>query len=139
MFFYIQKGDYTYYCQVKGDFKEIIEATAEFVCGYWFENLNLRRDNKQKILRYISEKYPQYLSGYKEIYEKNKKEYWQQLSNDIDNYCTQKKSHIQIIFITACLFLKRKGILLTEYIWENQPMPCSSRDWLEPVSERMDQ
>ncbi len=28
------------------DFKKIIEATAEFVCEYWFENLNLESSRK---------------------------------------------------------------------------------------------
>ena len=50
------------------DFKKIIEATTDFVCEYWFENLNLRGNYKQEILSYISEKYPQHLSRYKKKY-----------------------------------------------------------------------
>lgn len=73
------------------DFKEIIEATSEFVCEYWFENLNLRGDYKQKILQYISEKYPQFYGRYKNIYCKKDLGYWRQLSNDIDDYCAQKE------------------------------------------------
>ena len=94
------------------DFKKIIEATAEFVCEYWFENLNLRGNYKQEILQYISEKYPQYLSGYKEIYHNKNMEYWKQLSADIDSYCSQKKSSIQITFIIVYLLQKKSSQML---------------------------
>ncbi len=82
------------------DFKKIIEATAEFVCEYWFENLNLRGNYKQEILQYISEKYPQYLSGYKEIYHNKNMEYWKQLSADIDSYCSQKKNQVYKLLLS---------------------------------------
>lgn len=39
------------------DFKSIIEKTNTYVDEYWFENLNLRGEYKQKILAYIKEKY----------------------------------------------------------------------------------
>jgi len=38
------------------DFKGIIEKTHKYVDEYWFENLNLRGNYKQKILDYIKEK-----------------------------------------------------------------------------------
>lgn len=90
------------------DFKEIMEATSEFVCEYWFENLNLRGDYKQKILQYISEKYPQFLNGYKEIYCKKDLKYWQQLSNDIDMYCTQKNIAYTNYFYHSTLVSKKR-------------------------------
>lgn len=73
------------------DFKKIVEATQDFVCEYWFENLNLRANYKQEILSYVSEKYPQYLNGYKKIYNDKNTEYWKNLSAEIDAYCSQKK------------------------------------------------
>ncbi len=90
------------------DFKKIIEATAEFVCEYWFENLNLRGNYKQEILQYISEKYPQYLSGYKEIYHNKNMEYWKQLSADIDSYCSQKKIKYTNYFYHSLLVAEKK-------------------------------
>lgn len=69
------------------DFKEIVEKTSDFVCEYWFENLNLRGDYKHKILDYIAEKYPQYSDAYKQIYTQGNINYWRQLSNDIEAYC----------------------------------------------------
>lgn len=75
------------------DFEEIIEETSDFVYEYWFENLNLRGDYKHKILDYIAEKYPQYIDGYKRIYTQGDINYWQRLSNDIDEYCRNNKIH----------------------------------------------
>lgn len=72
------------------EFKEIIEATEGFVCEYWFEDLNLRGGYKQEILSYIDEKYPQYLSGYREIYNKKNLGYWKELDSSIDSYCVEK-------------------------------------------------
>lgn len=96
------------------DFKKIIEATAEFVCEYWFENLNLRGNYKQEILQYISEKYPQYLSGYKEIYHNKNMEYWKQLSADIDSYCSQKNiKYINYFYHSLLVAEKNSQILKT--------------------------
>lgn len=90
------------------DFKKIIEATAEFVCEYWFENLNLRGNYKQEILSYISEKYPQYLSGYREIYDDKNMEYWKQLSADIDNYCSKNYIRYKNYFYHSLLVAEKK-------------------------------
>ena len=90
------------------DFKEILEATAEFVCEYWFENLNLRGNYKQEILQYIAEKYPQYLSDYKEIYNNKNMEYWKQLSADIDSYCSQKEIRYTNYFYHSLLVAEKK-------------------------------
>lgn len=91
------------------NFREIIEATFEFVCEYWFENLNLCGDYKQKILEYISEKYPQFLSGYKEIYCKKNLEYWQQLSKEIDYCCAQRNIKYTNFFYHSLLVSQKKG------------------------------
>lgn len=92
------------------DFKEIIEATAEFVCEYWFENLNLRGNYKQEILSYISENYPQYLSGYREIYINKNMEYWKQLSDDIHNYCSQNNIKYKNYFYHSLLVAEKKAV-----------------------------
>lgn len=90
------------------DFKAIIEATAEFVCEYWFENLNLRGDYKQNILQYISEKYPQYISGYRELYNTKDMGYWEQLSDDIDCYCSQKNIKYTKYFYHSLLVKEKR-------------------------------
>lgn len=73
------------------DFKAIIEKSKDFIDEYWFENLNLRGNYKKTILDYISNKYPQYINEYNEIYRNKNMNYWQVLSNEIDKYCINKK------------------------------------------------
>ena len=70
------------------DFRAIIEKTSDYVCEYWFENLNLRGDYKEKILAYIAKAYPQYIADYEYIYNQKNLDYWRQLSNEIDEYCS---------------------------------------------------
>lgn len=72
------------------DFKAIIEKSKDFINEYWFENLNLRGSYKKTILDYISIKYPQYINEYNEIYKNKNMNYWQVLSEEIDNYCIEK-------------------------------------------------
>ena len=73
------------------DFKAIIEKSKDFIDEYWFENLNLRGSYKKTILDYISNKYPQYINEYNEIYRNKNMNYWQVLSEEIDKYCIDKK------------------------------------------------
>ena len=69
------------------NFKEIIEISKEYINEYWFENLNLRGDYKTKILLYIQEKYPKLINEYNDIYIKGNKNYWNDLSKEIKDYC----------------------------------------------------
>ena len=68
-------------------FKEIIEISKEYIDEYWFENLNLRGAYKTKILLYIQEKYPKLINEYNDIYIKENKKYWNDLSKEIKDYC----------------------------------------------------
>ena len=77
------------------DFKEIIDISKDYIDEYWFENLNLRGSYKQTIFKYIEEKYPNLLEKYYEIYNKKNKDYWINLSKEIDEYC--KKNNIKYI------------------------------------------
>ena len=77
------------------DFKEIIDISKDYINEYWFENLNLRGSYKQTIFKYIEEKYPNLLEKYDEIYNKKNKDYWINLSKEIDEYC--KKNNIKYI------------------------------------------
>jgi DNA repair photolyase len=66
------------------DVKAIVNTTAGNVDKVCFENLNLRGTSKSEIIGYITEKYPQYLDGYKAIYQKGDISYWEQLKADIE-------------------------------------------------------
>lgn len=71
------------------DVKAIIEKTKNFIHEYWFENLNLRGNYKKGILSYIEKKHPDLSELYEDIYKKGKKEYWNNLSQDIEEYCRE--------------------------------------------------
>lgn len=90
------------------NFQEIIENTSDVVCEYWFENLNLRGDYKQKILSYISEKYPQYIADYKLIYNQKDLGYWKQLSRDIETYCLKNDVVYTNYFYHSLLVAEKK-------------------------------
>ena len=77
------------------DFKEIIDVSKNFINEYWFENLNLRGSYKQTIFKYIENKYPNLLDKYDDIYNKKNKNYWINLSKEIDEYC--KTNNIKYI------------------------------------------
>lgn len=73
------------------DYKEIIEKSMLFVDEYWFENLNLRGEYKAKILKYISEKYPQHRELYKWIFVDGNKDYWKKLAAEMEAYCVEHR------------------------------------------------
>lgn len=81
------------------NFKEIIEKSCGFIDEYWFENLNLRGSYKQTILSYINEKYPHLRNLYEEIFFKGKKDYWTNLSIQIEDYCNKNNiKHINYFY-----------------------------------------
>lgn len=90
------------------NFQEIIEKTSYFVCEYWFENLNLRGDYKQKILAYVAEKYPQYIADYKLIYNQKDLGYWKKLSSNIETYCSKNNIVYTNYFYHSLLVADKK-------------------------------
>lgn len=94
------------------DFKAIIEASRDFVDEYWFENLNLRGSYKQSILTYINQQYPWLHDLYEEIYGKGNKEYWVNLSMEIEEYCMEQNIvHINYFYHKELVDAKKKGRL----------------------------
>ena len=69
------------------EWQKIVENTYKYVDEYWFENLNLRGSYKKYILNYIKEKYNNLYDKYIDIYKKNNKQYWVDLSSEIEDYC----------------------------------------------------
>ncbi len=80
------------------EWKEIIEKSKDYIDEYWFENLNLRGQYKVSIMNYIKERYPQYYEKYVEIYNKNNKQYWINLAQEINNYCDKNKLNYKNYF-----------------------------------------
>lgn len=91
------------------DFRAIIEASREFVDEYWFENLNLRGDYKQRILAYIHEKYPQLDSLYSTIYQKGNESYWYDMEKDFTDYCTENGVSFVNAFYHSKLVASKKN------------------------------
>lgn len=71
------------------DFKEIIEQTKDFVDEYWFDALNLRTSFKTKMFKFIDEEYPEYKEIYENIYNKKDIGYFNDLSDEINEYCNK--------------------------------------------------
>lgn len=81
------------------DWQAIIDQSKDYIDEYWFENLNLRGAYKGTILDYISNNYPDYYDIYKNIYIKGNKDYWIQLSIDIERYCAENSiNHINYFY-----------------------------------------
>lgn len=81
------------------DFKKIIDVSSSYIDEYWFENLNLRGSYKKLILEYISQKYPDLYDEYIKIYHEGRKEYWEGLAAEIEEYCNNKNiKHINYFY-----------------------------------------
>lgn len=73
------------------DVQCIILKTKDYCNLIWLENLNLRGDYKKVILDYIKEKRPALYSVYDEIYNKGDRDYWENLSKKIAQFCAEHK------------------------------------------------
>lgn len=72
------------------DVKSIILKTKDYCNLIWLENLNLRGDYKSRILNYIKEKHSNLYPIYDEIYNKGKRDYWENLNKEIQEFCKQQ-------------------------------------------------
>ncbi len=91
------------------DFKKIIEESQSFVDEYWFENLNLRGSYKKDILTYIKNKYSKYYSDYLNIYLNNDLTYWENLGNEINDYCEKNNIRYKNYFYHSKLVQEKKN------------------------------
>lgn len=92
------------------DFRVIIEESHTFIDEYWFENLNLRGGYKQTILSYIEEKYPQLNHLYQSIFVRGSKDYWVDLSCQIEDYCKEKNLNYRNYFYHKELVAAKSAI-----------------------------
>lgn len=72
------------------DVKSIILKTKDYCNLVWLENLNLRGDDKTRILNYIKEKHSNLYPIYDEIYNKGKRDYWENLNKEIAEFCKEQ-------------------------------------------------
>ena len=71
------------------DFRRIVELTKDYADEYWFEMLNLRTSFKTKMFNFINEEYPLFKPIYDDIYNKKNSKYFNELSSEIDKYCSE--------------------------------------------------
>lgn len=71
------------------DVKSIIEATKDRCNLVWLENLNLRGDNKGRILDWVHENHPELDELYHAIYTKKDRTYWSDLDAEMKAYTSK--------------------------------------------------
>ena len=84
------------------DYEKIIEQTRDFVDYYGFENLNIRAEQKARVLDLIKEKFASIYSDYLNIY-KNRNPiywhfYWKKMEKEIIRYCEKNEIKHKIYF-----------------------------------------
>ncbi|MCJ7817925.1 MAG: radical SAM protein [Candidatus Thorarchaeota archaeon] len=78
------------------DWRAIIGAALPITDDFRFENLNFRGHNIPRIMKLITEKYPQLLNHYKEI--RKDPSLWNEIEEDIEEFCKMKRLHYRIEF-----------------------------------------
>ena len=68
------------------DVAAIIDRVKDRCNLVWLENLNLRGSYKGVIMDYIRQRHPELLPLYEQIYSKGRRDYWEQLDDDVRAY-----------------------------------------------------
>lgn len=93
------------------EWKKIIEISKEYIDEYWFENLNLRGSYKKDVLEYIKQNYNEFYPEYIEIYYNKNNDYWEELAEEINNYCKENDiKYINYFYHKKLVDQKKEGI-----------------------------
>lgn len=93
------------------EWKKIIEISKEYIDEYWFENLNLRGSYKKDVLDYIKQNYNEFYPEYIEIYDNKNNDYWEELAEEINNYCKENDiKYINYFYHKKLVDQKKEGI-----------------------------
>lgn len=68
------------------DVAAIIDRVKDRCNLVWLENLNLRGSYKVVIMDYIRQRHPELLPLYEQVYSKGRRDYWEQLDDDVRAY-----------------------------------------------------
>ncbi len=68
------------------DVAAIIDRVKDRCNLVWLENLNLRGSYKGVIMDYIRQRHPELLPLYEQVYSKGRRDYWEQLDDDVRAY-----------------------------------------------------
>ncbi|MCK9426098.1 MAG: radical SAM protein [Ignavibacteriaceae bacterium] len=80
------------------DFKKLINETKEYVDSFCFENLNLRGAYSGRVLSFIDKNYNHLNDIYTKIYKKKDMTYWESLSTEINDFCSENKLNHKLYF-----------------------------------------
>ncbi len=69
------------------DFKAIVKAAMPYTRTFRFDSLNMRVTFQHKLMDFIDVHYPHLLPLYNEIYLQGKRTYWQELEQEIKDFC----------------------------------------------------
>lgn len=76
----------------------IAAATAPYAKRMWFDALNLRPQNREKVLAFAARLRPDLIPLYDDIYRRNNKLYWVGLRREIKNFCGERGIHHTVFF-----------------------------------------
>jgi len=79
-------------------FADIVQRVRPFADSFYFENLNLRAGYLQRVLDFISENYPEHAEIFNVIYKKKDMTYWENLSEEINKFCSNAKLDYKLYF-----------------------------------------
>lgn len=78
------------------DWKAVIEAALPITDDFRFENLNFRGHNIPRIMKLVSERYPQLLDYYNEI--RKDSSMWNEIEEDIEDFCGMRQLKCKVQF-----------------------------------------
>jgi DNA repair photolyase len=78
------------------DYKELISRSKDFVNDIYFENLNIRANNRVEIFKFIENKYPHLIDFYKTLSSNN--HFWASLKEEISEFCSKENVSYKIYF-----------------------------------------
>ncbi len=80
------------------DFENIITATKDYVDEYIFDKLDLRSSFKTKMFNFIKQEYTELIPLYDAIYNKKTSDYFENIADDITNYCNKNNMKYNISY-----------------------------------------
>lgn len=78
------------------NFKDLLEESIPYTRNFSFENLNIRSNNRTKILEFIKQVLPEYFGFYTNL--PSQSSYWLSLKSEIELYCKNKDLNYRIYF-----------------------------------------
>lgn len=79
------------------DWKEIIKQTRDYADFYMFENLNVKGNIWNNVKIWLKQKHPELIKKYEEIYF-SKNNYWDDVENEIKEFCNKNNIDCRIYF-----------------------------------------